>query len=246
MYNYKLTIQYEGTKYKGWQRLNTTDKTIQGKIEAVLSQLLDTEILIIGSGRTDAGVHAYGQIANFFSKKPLHPDIIKDYLYQYLPKDIMVTEVVSVDERFHARYNVKDKCYIYKVNNNPHHHVFDRKMVLHVPEQLDLGLMRKAATKFMGTHDFKSFSTMRSKKKSTIKTLDDVRIEEKDGYLSFIFIGEGFLYNMIRIIVGTLLEVGRGNLTPADIETIFEKKQRQSAGPTIPPHGLYLMHVHYK
>lgn len=246
MYNYRLIIQYDGAKYKGWQRLTNTDMTIQGKIENVLTQLVGKETLIIGSGRTDAGVHAKHQVANFYTKDKFNCQEIKDYLYHYLPKDIVVTDVREVDERFHARYNVESKTYVYRINHGSYHDPFDRKRIYHVPKKLDVDAMKKAANYFLGKRDFKSFTTMKSKKKSTVRTLSYLNIDEQEDILTLTFKGDGFLYNMVRIIVGTLIEVGLGDKAPEDIPHIFREELRSLAGPTAPAQGLFLMDVVYK
>lgn len=245
MRNIKLTIEYDGTRYKGWQRLGNDSNTIQAKIEKVLSELTNEEIELIGSGRTDAGVHAYNQIANFKTNSKISTDKIIDYCYKYLPQDIVVKNAEDVDENFHSRYNAKGKVYIYKIYNNRTHDVFKRKFFYHVSEKLDIDKMRDASLLFIGKHDFKSFTALKSKKKSTIKEIYSIDILNEDADIYIIYRGNGFLYKMIRIITGTLIEAGLGKITTDEIKHIFEQKDRSLAPPTAPSHGLFLKEVIY-
>lgn len=245
MNNYRLTIAYDGSRYKGWQRLKDNDQTIQGKIENVLSLMVGQRIEITGSGRTDAGVHALHQVANFKTQKVLHPKEIMEYLNHYLPDDIVVTDVSGVDDRFHARYNATHKQYLYRINNNVYLDPFTRKYTYHISRPLNIKQMNKAANYFIGEKDFKSFTTMKSKKKSTVRKINSIDISVNHGEITFLFDGEGFLYNMVRIIVGTLIEVGLSNMKIESIPEIFEKKERQYAGPTAPAQGLLLKEVFY-
>lgn len=245
MYNYKMTIQYDGKKYNGWQKQGNTDNTIQGKIEKILSAMLKEDIEIHGAGRTDAGVHAKEQIANFKTKQKLEVDFILDYINQYLPMDIAVTKVEEVEERFHSRLNAKAKRYQYIINNSNISDVFLRKYVYQYDEILDVACMKKASTYLVGSHDFKSFCANKHMKKSTAREVYDIKIV-KEGTLIYIdFYGEGFLYNMIRIMVGTLIEVGTGKLRPEEINDILERLDRKYAGFTAPACGLTLFSVEY-
>ncbi len=245
MYNYKLTIQYDGTKYNGWQKQGNTENTIQGKIEKVLSVMLQEDIEIHGAGRTDAGVHAKGQIANFKLKRKLEAKDILDYLNHYLPMDIAIINVEEVEERFHSRLNAKAKRYQYVINNSNISEVFLRKYVYQYEEALDVKNMRKASTYLIGRHDFRSFCTNKHMKKSTIREIYDIKIT-KEGTLIYIdFYGEGFLHNMIRIMVGTLIEVGTGRIEKEKITEILETLDRKNAGYTSPPNGLTLISVEY-
>lgn len=245
MKNIKIILQYDGTRYKGWQRLGNTDKTIQGKIETVLTKIIGEPVAIIGAGRTDAGVHAYRQTANFKtrSNKPV-TEILAD-CYRYLPEDIVILEAYEVDINFHARYNALQKKYLYRIYNTPFHDVFERRYIYHVPDTLDIIKMRNAAAFFMGKHDFRSFTSQKSKKKTTVREIDSIDIRHKGNVLEIYFTGDGFLYNMIRIIVGTLLEIGQGKMDVAIIPTLLKKRQRSLAGPTTPPYGLFLVDVSY-
>ncbi|SHJ78850.1 tRNA pseudouridine(38-40) synthase TruA [Tepidibacter formicigenes] len=245
MRNIKLTIQYDGSRYSGWQRLGHTDMTIQSKIENVLSKMTSEKIEIIGSGRTDVGVHALGQVANFKTNSKMTTSEMIEYLYKYLPQDIVVTNIEEVEERFHSRYNASSKKYIYKIYNDIYHNPFLRKYTTHISEKLDIDAMKKASLFIIGEHDFTSFRSSKSKKKSNIRTIYSIDIIEKGNLIEIIVHGNGFLYNMVRIIVGTLLEVGLGNMKPENVNYILLSKDRKLAGPTAPAKGLYLLEVEY-
>lgn len=245
MRNLKMTIAYDGFKYKGWQKQKDTDLTIQGKIEAVLSKMTGEAIQIVGCGRTDTGVHAENYIANFHTKCTFSTDTMLEYLYEYLPEDIGIKAIEDVPERFHARYNVKSKTYVYKINNNKFRDIFNRKYTYHLAQKLDLTEMRNAAEVLIGSHDFQSFTNMRNSDKSTIRTINYINIVEKDGLLVIEVNGNGFLWNMVRIIVGTLIEVGKGNLKPIDVKKTLDEKKRSEAGPLAQAKGLFLRDVKY-
>lgn len=245
MRNIKLTITYDGKRYLGWQRLGDSDKTIQGKIESILKQMTGEEIEIIGSGRTDSGTHARGQVANFKTETSMTRVEMLDFLNRYLPRDIVVTKVEEVQDRFHARYNCTGKQYSYYVWNNVIPTVFERNHSFHYPQKLDLDKMNQACEKLVGTHDFIGFSALKKSKKSTVRTIEKLSIEQEGSMLHFTFVGDGFLYKMVRIIVGTLLEIGSGSMDVTEIENIFEKKVRQQAGETVPAQGLFLDDVYY-
>jgi tRNA pseudouridine38-40 synthase len=246
MRNIKLTIQYDGARYKGWQRLKDPDKTIQGKLEQVISKMTETETEVIGSGRTDAGVHAFRQTANFKTDDLRSLEDIKEYLNLYLPSDIAVTNVAEVPERFHSRHNVISKTYLYRIWNLSHPEPFLRKYSYHIRgPHLKVKAMRKAAEYLIGEHDFTSFRSSSAKNKTAVRTIKDIRFEKNDGMLEIFVEGDGFLYNMVRIIIGTLLEVGLGNINAEEIPSILASCDRTKAGPTAPPHGLFLYDVKY-
>lgn len=245
MRNIKLTIEYDGKRYLGWQRLGDSEATIQGKIEGVLTQITGETIEIIGSGRTDAGAHARGQVANFKSETELDRAKMLDYLNRYLPRDIVVKKVEEVPERFHARYNSTGKQYSYYVWNAVTPSVFNRNYSSHYSQELDLERMNQACRKLIGKHDFIGFSSLKKTKKSTVRTIKDLSIQREGELLHFTFVGDGFLYNMVRIIMGTLLEIGAGTLPLEAIDEVFEMKTRQKAGETVPSHGLFLDEVYY-
>ncbi|RXI96653.1 tRNA pseudouridine(38-40) synthase TruA [Anaerobacillus alkaliphilus] len=245
MNNYKLTIQYDGTRYKGWQRLGSGENTIQGKIENVLSEMVGSPIEIIGCSRTDAGVHALAQIANFKTSEAFKEKEIKDYLNKYLPKDIVVSEVSSVQDRFHARYNAKDKTYLYKIWNKDYINPFMRNYSMHVEKKLDIKAMQEASEKFLGSHDFTTFSNAKSKKKSMVREIFAIDIKEVDGFIEIRVRGEGFLYNMVRKMVGVLIEVGLRRLTAQDIESMLQSKERNQVNYMAFAGGLFLEKIDY-
>ncbi|MFD4704645.1 tRNA pseudouridine(38-40) synthase TruA [Gottfriedia sp. NPDC058432] len=246
MNNYKLVIQYDGGRYKGWQRLGNGENTIQGKIENVISEMVGREIEIIGSSRTDAGVHAFEQVANFKIKENMPEIEIKSYLNRYLPKDISIKEVSIESDRFHSRYNTSAKTYIYKIWNEEYTNPFMRKYSMHVEEKLDLKKMKAAAEYFLGEHDFTAFSNAKSKKKSMVREIYSIDFEEKDGFIQIRIRGNGFLYNMVRKIVGTLIEVGAGRLHAENISKIIELKDRAQVSNLADPGGLYLEEIEFK
>ncbi len=251
--NYKLTLQYDGTKLNGWQKQGNTDNTIQGKLEAILERIYGESIEIHGSGRTDAGVHALGQVANFHVPESSSEEKFKEYsveeikkiLNEYLSKDIRVLKVEIVDERFHARLTAKGKTYEYRIDNGEIANVFQRKYVMREENPLDLEAMRMAAAYFVGTHDFKTFCANKKMKKSTVRTINSIEIVEKDGIVSIRYTGNGFLYNMVRILTGTLIEVGRGNRKPEEMQSVLDAMDRGAAGFTAPAQGLFLVEVMY-
>lgn len=255
MRNFKMILQYEGTRYQGWQRQESTDNTIQGKLEALLTKMTGQKTEVQGSGRTDAGVHAMGQVANFHSDVAMDAREIMEYMNVYLPEDIAVIALEEAPERFHSRLNAKGKTYCYRVVNDSVPHVFDRKYVHVVKEQLDVEAMERAAAYLQGTHDFKAFTSNRKSKKSTIRTLDAIRIERTasvsmgmqngEDEIRFWYSGNGFLYHMVRIITGTLLEVGRHKRNPEEIAEILAGERREAAGELAPAKGLTLMEVRY-
>ncbi len=243
--NFKIIVQYDGSRYKGWQVQNSTDMTIQGKIQNVLSEMTGQEIEVIGSGRTDAGVHAYGQVANFHVPEHFEAEEIIAYLNQYLPMDIAVISVEEVEERFHARFHAISKTYVYRIHRSSIPNVFERKFMYTYTEKLNVSAMRDAAKLLVGTHDFMAFCGNKKMKKSTVRTITDISIEEIGDELRISYTGDGFLQNMIRIMTGTLLEIGNGQKSIAEISKILDSKERQNAGYTVPPEGLVLQKVFY-
>lgn len=253
MRNIKMLIEYDGSKYKGWQKLgNDSDEaqakdtlTIQGKLESVLSIMANEDISVIGCGRTDAGVHALNYTANFHTNSNLSTEKISEYLYKYLPEDIQVKSIKDCSERFHSRYNALSKTYVYRINNKDKRNIFNRKYEYTIYEPLNVEKMLKAADFLIGTHDFQSFTTLKSKKKSTIKTIYSINVVKNGDLIEIEIKGNSFLWNMVRIICGTLIEVGKGNLKPEDVERILNQKKRQEAGPNAPAHALFLKDVEY-
>ena len=246
MPNYRLTLCYDGTRWKGWQKQGNTDHTIQGKLETLLSRLLDQPIEVAASGRTDAGTHAKRQVVSFRAKTVLSTQEILDGLRRYLPADIGAVSLEQVEPRFHARFSCTGKTYTYRIWNSDEPNVFERNYLYHLHETLDVPAMRRAAEDLCGTHDYKAFCSLKRTKKSTVRRVDSITIQELGPELLFTFEGNGFLYHMVRILVGTLLEVGRGNLRPEEMGDILVSQDRKRAGETVPACGLCLVDVRYE
>lgn len=245
MVNYKITVQYDGTRYRGWQGQNSTEETIQGKIEAVLAKLAGKPVALTGSGRTDAGVHAAGQTANFFLEEALDAEMIRDYLNRYLPEDIAVLSAEKADPRFHSRFHAAEKTYLYRIHTGRIPEVFERKYVYHYDRPLSAGRMKEAAGYLLGEHDFKSFCGNPKMKKTTVRNIYGITVEEVPGELRIYYTGSGFLQNMVRILTGTLIEVGDGRREPEEMKGILAAGDRSAAGYTAPACGLTLLHVSY-
>lgn len=248
--NYKFTLSYDGTRYSGWQSQGNTDATIQGKLESVLSKLAGSSanpspVEVIGAGRTDAGVHAKEMTANTFLDISLSCSQIRDYLNQYLPADICVLDVREASERFHSRYNAVGKTYEYTCFIGPLKPVFDRNYVYILEQIPNVAHMQEAALHLIGTHDFKSFCGNPKFKKSTVRTVDSIKITHKGSYITFTYHGDGFLQNMVRILTGTLLEVGFGMRTPESMPDVLASLNRKTSGFMAPAQGLCLVKVDY-
>ena len=244
MRNIRLDLCYDGTRYKGWQRLPGADATIQGKLETALSRILGEPIEVSGSGRTDAGVHAKGQVANFHCESTLPAEEILLSLRRYLPEDIGIYSCRDVSPRFHARLNAREKTYCYRIWNSREPCVFQRRFVTVMEEQLDTAAMMHAAELLLGEHDFSAFCGNAKMKKSTVRFLRSIQIRSEGPELWLYFTGNGFLHNMVRILVGTLVEVGRGQREAESVATLFGGK-RSDAGFLAPPQGLCLEEVFY-
>ena len=254
--NYKMKIAYDGTRYYGWEH-QPDQETIQGKIEMVLSRMCglemtqrdfmapDCPIKVIGAGRTDAGVHARAMIANVMLDTELSEDEIRDYMNRYLPDDIAIQDVRKCAERFHARYKAAGKTYQYTIFDGSVKPVFNRKYYTALEEELDIEAMQKAAELLKGEHDFKSFCGNPRMKKSTVRIVDEIDIRRSKGYVYLTFHGTGFLQNMVRILVGTLIEVGYHRMAPESMVEVLDAKDRKQAGPTAPAKGLCLLRVDY-
>lgn len=245
MNNYRLKIQYDGTRYHGWQRQKNGSDTIQGRIEQVLSRQMGHSVEIDGAGRTDAGVHAREQVANVHLDYNGTTEELRECLNEYLPEDIRILEVEIAGERFHSRLNATGKVYEYRLCKKGCFDVFARKYQWQMEEVLDVARMKEAAGLLLGEHDFKGFCTKASRKKSTIRRIDAIDIEETENAVILHFFGNGFLYNMVRILTGTLVEIGIGTREISTIEEIFERKERVLAGITAPAKGLTLVRVKY-
>lgn len=243
--NYKFLIQYDGTRFFGWEHQPGNEMTIQGKLEAVLSLMIGQPVEVIGAGRTDAGVHARGMVANARFDTDMSIEEIKAYMNRYLPDDIAITEVKIASDSFHSRYNAQGKTYRYTCYVGANKPLFDRKYV-HVLESIpDIEKMRKAASYLIGTHDFASFCGNPRMKKSTVRRIFSIDIERKGDYLTLTYHGAGFLQYMVRILTGTLLEVGFGKRDADSIPELIEACNRSLAGPTAPAKGLCLLLVDY-
>lgn len=245
MRNLKLILSYDGSRYRGWQRLPGIDNTIQGKLEDVLRRILEEPVQVIGSGRTDAGAHAMGQVANFHCCSPMPEPEILSQLRTHLPEDIGILSCEEVDIRFHARLNAQAKTYVYRVWNSALPCVFQRKYVYPLAVPLDLAAMERAAGALTGTHDFRSFCSNKRVQKSTVRTIYSLTLTREGPELLFTVRGDGFLYNMVRILVGTLLEVGTHQRPSDAMPDLIALGDRSAAGYTVPAKGLCLMEVEY-
>ncbi len=244
MTNYKIVVQYDGTRYNGWQKQGNTKNTIQEKFEDILFKMTDKKTEIFASGRTDAGVHAWGQVANFKIDCDMPCDEVFEYLNNYLPEDIAVISVEKAEDRFHSRLNATSKTYEYRMTYKKPD-VFKRKYIYTVEKKPDIDLMKKGAEILTGTYDFKGFSSLGRTKKSTIRTINFIDIEDDFGVIKIRINGSGFLYNMVRIIAGTLYDIGTGKKDIEDIKKALESKSREFAGTTFPARGLALVEVKY-
>ncbi|WP_028781744.1 tRNA pseudouridine(38-40) synthase TruA [Thalassobacillus devorans] len=246
MQKVKCIIQYDGTAFAGYQ-VQPNGRTIQAEIEAALKKMHKGEVVkVIASGRTDAGVHAVGQVIHFTSDLDIPLNGWKRALTAMLPADICVADVDYADAEFHARYDTTGKEYRYKVLNQKEADLFRRHYSYHVPKPLNIEAMRKACGYLKGEHDFTSFCSARTTVKGDkIRTITKADIVVEGNELTFIFLGNGFLYNMVRILVGTLLEIGNGEHAPEEVKDMLRAKDRSAAGKTAPPHGLFLWKVFY-
>lgn len=245
MENFKLILAYDGSRYDGWQKQGNTDATIQGKLEGVLSLLAGVPVELHGAGRTDAGVHARAQTASFRMDTDLSPAQLMAYLNRYLPEDIAVLDCQAAPPRFHARLSAKGKRYVYRLWTSEVPDVFQRKYLTPWPYALELEDMRRAAALLTGTHDFRAFCANKRYKKSTVRTIQTIQIERLENEVRFTFTGDGFLYHMVRILTGTLVEVGMGERAPDCIPALLDSRSRQEAGRTMPAKGLILDEVFY-
>ena len=269
MTRYQAIVKYDGTRYRGWQKQKEGDNTIQGKLEAVLEHLEGRSVEVQGSGRTDAGVHARGQVISFSLEGSRKTEELQHYLNHYLPEDIGVIGLKEAPERFHARLNATGKTYVYRIWNSSLPNVFERKWMYTIEEPLDLERMRRAAEDFLGSHDFAAFCAVKKKKKSTVRRIFEIEIKEilqeqesiredtADRLLRCIpagacgrevqmrITGDGFLHRMVRIMVGTLVEIGLGKREPEDVKALLGQGIRGDAGVTVPAKGLTLWEVYY-
>lgn len=252
--NIKLIISYDGTRYSGWQRQGNTDNTIQERLEKSISKYVNEEVEVVGSGRTDAGVHALGQVVNFhITDKALelvdkvygNDEGKRDALNEMLPNDIRVLKWDNASPRFHARLNATKKHYRYVIDNGDVANIFDRKYLMRVEEKLDIEAMKTGAGFLVGEHDFKNFCSNKKMKKSTVREIYDIKISKDNGIITIDYFGNGFLYNMVRIMTGILIEIGQGYVKPEGIEKIFNEEDRRLASFIAPAKGLFLCKVWY-
>ncbi len=246
MRNIKLVIEYDGKEFNGWQK-QPTKLNIQGEIERAIKQITGEEVDLTASGRTDAGVHALGQVANFKTNSNIPIEKIPIALNSNLKKSIVIKSAEEVEERFHSRLNCKRKTYRYIINNSKYGTAIYRNLETHIPIKLDIQKMQEAVKYFEGEHDFKAFKASGTSSKSSVRTIYQAKVIDVGNERIYIELtGNGFLYNMVRIISGTLVEVGLGKIQSKDIQTIIESKKRENAGKTLPPQGLYLVNVEYE
>lgn len=251
MRNIQLIIEYDGSRYDGWQKAVTTAKTtakggaVQEKIEEVLSKMEETPLELIGAIRTEAGVHAYRQVANFRTESKKKTYEIKQYLNRYLPRDIAVLEALEVNDRFHAAFNAKGFVFEYHITIGEVPSVFDRKYNYYCFKKPDIKAMKAAAEKLMGTHDFKAFSDNKRMKKSTVRTISDIDIYSSETEITITVAGDDFWPNMVRNLVGTMLDVGLGELSAEELPDIIASGDRERIGRAVDPKGLFLADVKY-
>lgn len=245
MRNIKLIIEYDGKSFNGWQK-QPNKLNIQGEIERAIGELTGEEINLIASGRTDAGVHSFGQTANFKTEnETISTEKFPIAINSKLKKSIVIKSAEEVDERFHSRYSVKSKTYRYVINNSPNGTAIYRDLEYHFPIKLNVEKMKEAAKYFEGEHDFKGFKASGTSSKSSVRTIYKAKVEQVGDRINIELTGNGFLYNMVRIISGTLLDVGLEKIKPEEISDIIDSKDRKRAGRTLPAHGLYLVQVEY-
>lgn len=244
MKNIKLIIEYDGKNYYGWQK-QKKGFTIQQKIEDAINKATSENIELIGSSRTDSGVHARGFVANFKTNSSIPPAKFREAINSKLPKDIVILKSEEVDKNFHARYSSKGKTYCYTLLNSDVPSAINRNYVYHIRVKLDINKMKEACQYFLGKHDFTAFKSTGSSVKTSVRTIEDLHIETIENYIKIYITADGFLYNMVRIIIGTLIEVGVHKIKPEEIANIIEKKDRKKAGKCIAAEGLSLEKVFY-
>ena len=245
MRNIKLTIEYDGKDFNGWQK-QPNKLNIQGEIERAIKDITGEEVDLIASGRTDAGVHALGQIANFKTNSNIPVEKIPIALNTKLKRSIRILSAEEVEERFHSRYNCKKKTYRYVINNSANGTAIYRNLEYNFSQKLNVDKMNEAVKYFIGEHDFKGFKASGTSSKSSVRTIYDANVYKNGDRVNIELTGNGFLYNMVRIIAGTLIDVGIEKILPEEITDIINSKERTKAGKTLPPNGLYLVKVEYE
>ena len=245
MRNIKLIIEYDGKDFNGWQK-QPNKLNIQGEIEKAIERITGEKVDLMASGRTDAGVHAIGQVANFKTNSNIPIEKIPIALNTNLKKSIIIKSAEEVEERFHSRLNCKRKTYRYIINNSKYGTAIYRNLETHIPMKLNIKKMQEAVKYFEGEHDFKAFKASGTSSKSSVRTIYKAEVIQKENEKIYIELtGSGFLYNMVRIISGTLVDVGLGKIEPEEIKNIIKSQKRENAGKTLPPQGLYLVKVEY-
>ena len=244
MRNIKLTIEYDGREFNGWQK-QPNKLNIQGSIERAIEEITGENVDLNASGRTDAGVHALGQVANFKTDSNLPIDKFPIAINSKLKKSIRILNAEEVDDRFHSRLTCKRKTYRYVINNTTVGSAIYRYLETHIPQKLDVNEMSKAVKYFEGEHDFKAFKASGTSSKSSVRTIYEAKVYKIDEKIYIELTGNGFLYNMVRIIAGTLVDVGLGKIKATGIPDIITQGKRELAGKTLPPNGLYLVKVEY-
>ena len=245
MRTFKLSLCYDGGRYKGWQKQGNTDNTIQDKLEALLSCLLEQPVEVAGSGRTDAGVHARLQVCSFRAETALSCGELLAALRQYLPEDVGALALEEAEPRFHARLSCREKSYVYRIWNSAEPQVFERSYCWILPEALDVGAMKEAAALLCGEHDFSAFCANKHMKKSAVRDLRSIEITRDGPELRLRFTGDGFLYHMVRILTGTLVEVGLHQRSAGEMPAVLASRDRGRAGFTAPAKGLTLWDLRY-
>lgn len=242
--NIKIIVEYDGTNYYGWQ-IQPEVPTIQSELKKAIFNITKEDVAVIGSGRTDTGVHAKNQVAHFHTESSIRAEVFAKAINSQLPDDIVVKRSELVDLDFHAQYQAKAKAYSYTIFTNEYRPALNRNYVYWMRRSLDISLMREAASYLIGTHDFSSFEAAKSPRKSSIRTINKVDIQKENCYITTLLEANGFLYKMVRNIMGTLIEVGYKKYSPTKINEILKAKNRDFAGVTAPSHGLCLEYVLY-
>ena len=245
MRNIRITIEYDGKDFNGWQK-QPNKLNIQGEIEKAIENITEEKVELYASGRTDAGVHSLGQVANFKTESKIPIEKMAIAINSQVKNSIRIVKAEEVDENFHSRYNCKKKTYRYVINNSSYGSAVYRNFEYHMPVKLDYDKMKKAIKYFEGEHDFSSFKSSGTSSKSSVRTIYKAEIRKEGDRIIIELTGNGFLYNMVRIISGTLVDVGLGKIMPDDIENIIKMKDRSKAGKTLPPQGLFLVKVEYE
>ncbi len=245
MRNIKITIEYDGKEFNGWQKqLNRLN--IQGEIEKAIQTITGEKIELIGSGRTDAGVHAFAQVANFKINSNFPIEKMATAINSQLKQSIRIKKAEEVSENFHSRYHCHKKTYMYIIDNSEQGTAIYRNLTYHISQPLNIENMQKAVKYIIGEHDFSSFKSSGTSSKSSIRIIYDAKVLKEQERVIIIITGNGILYNMVRIIAGTLVDVGLNNIEPEEMEKIIKSKDRQKAGKTLPPQGLFLKSVEYE